>query len=503
MTHVTVEDAAPRRTVRLLALVFGAVAFGIAATANSGGYRYGASDQAFYTVAVVKAIHPDAFPHDTPLIVAESRLMVTDRLLAVMSRVLNLNLPVLYVVLYGATLVLLFSGAVSFGRHAGFSSWATVIFLLLLTLRHQITKTAANSLEGYMHPRMLAFALGIWAFAYVLNGRYGPALAAIAAAGVWHPTTAFWFAIVVWVALFVSRPQWRAWTGGLAALVVVVGLWMVFAGPLAGRLVPMDAAWLSVLAGKDYLFPHEWPISAWLLNLAMPAVILIVYRRRRQLGVVAPGEPGLVAGLLVLVAGFLVSLPFTMARIAFAVQMQVTRVFWLIDFCTAAYIAWWIADDWLAVRSRARPIAVALLTAFSIGRGAFLLSQDRQLVRVGLPDSPWVDVLDWVRRQPTPWYVLADPLHAWKYGLSARLVAEKDTFVEIGKDTAIAMYDRNIALGVGERLAAAGGFEQLTTEQARALAARYGLDVLIVEARHAFDLPELYRNREFVVYKLS
>ena len=87
--------------------------------------------------------------------------------------------------------------------------------------------------------------------------------------------------------------------------------------------------------------------------------------------------------------------------------------------------------------------------------------------------------------------------------MSARLVAEKDTFVEIGKDTAIAMYDRNIALSVGERLAAAEGFEQLTTEQARGLAARYGLDVLIVEARHAFDLPELYRNREFVVYKLS
>jgi hypothetical protein len=182
-----------------------------------------------------------------------------------------------------------------------------------------------------------------------------------------------------------------------------------------------------------------------------------------------------------------------------AVQMQATRVFWLLDFTMAAYIAWWLGDD----RRRLRAAALTLLAAASIGRGVFLLSQDRRLFAVSLPDSPWVQALLWLRAQPPSWYVLADPTHAWKYGLSARLVAEKDTFAEIGKDTALAMYDRRIAMSVQDHLAAAANFEGLTTAEARALAATYGVNVLIIDARHRLDLAELYRNKEFVVYKLS
>ena len=40
----------------------------------------------------------------------------------------------------------------------------------LMTLRHRITQTGANSLEPYFQPRMLAFALGAWAIAAYLRG---------------------------------------------------------------------------------------------------------------------------------------------------------------------------------------------------------------------------------------------------------------------------------------------------------------------------------------------
>ena len=43
----------------------------------------------------------------------------------------------------------------------------------------------------------------------------------------------------------------------------------------------------------------------------------------------------------------------------------------------------------------------------------------------------------------------------------------------------------------------------LTPEQAKSLASRYGLNVLIVDAQQRFDLPVLYRNRDFVIYRLS
>jgi hypothetical protein len=89
------------------------------------------------------------------------------------------------------------------------------------------------------------------------------------------------------------------------------------------------------------------------------------------------------------------------------------------------------------------------------------------------------------------------------YGVSARLAAEKDTLVEAGKDTALAIYDRDIAMSVGERLDALRDFDQLSTQQAQALAERYDLDVVVIQAEQPLDLPILYRNDQFVIYDLQ
>jgi hypothetical protein len=108
----------------------------------------------------------------------------------------------------------------------------------------------------------------------------------------------------------------------------------------------------------------------------------------------------------------------------------------------------------------------------------------------------------WLRQQPPDWHVLADPAHAWKYGVSVRLAAEKDTLLEISKDPALATYDRAIAMRVAERSAALADFDRLTAADMRALGARYALDVLVVDTNRAFDFPVLYRNSGFVVYDL-
>ena len=480
-----------------------AVAFGLAATANSGGYRYGVSDQAFYATAVIKDLHPDFFPRDTPLLETESRLMWADEIVAGLSRVLGVDLPPLYLGLYLAGLLLLFAGTWQFGRAAGLSTWSVVALLILVTFRHRIAKTGVNSLEGYMHPRMIAFACGIFALAALLRERYGRAAVWTVVSACWHPTTAFWFAVVVAGTIVFARARWRRAAIVAAGLVGLLAVWVLLWGPLAGRLVVMDPPWLSVLAEKDYLFPHEWPAYAWAANLAYPIVVLLIYRRRRAQGAARPSEGPLVAGLFVLVALFVLSLPLTMIRMALAVQMQVSRVFWILDFVAAAYIAWWLFDDRLRARRAGRFLAIGLLSAASIGRGTYLMiSQDRNLVLMRLPDSPWVEAMEWLKRAPATWYVLADPGHAWKYGVSVRLAAEKDTVVEAGKDTALAIYDRRIAMAVADRLAALREFDRLGDAELRALGTRYGADVAIVDVSRRLSLPELHRNGQFVIYRL-
>lgn len=78
---------------RWVVLVVAAILFGLAATANSGGYRYGVSDQAFYASAVLKDLHPSLFPRDTLLLETQSRLQLSDEILAGLSRLTGVEVP--------------------------------------------------------------------------------------------------------------------------------------------------------------------------------------------------------------------------------------------------------------------------------------------------------------------------------------------------------------------------------------------------------------------------
>jgi hypothetical protein len=499
----------------LAAAAAAALVFAVLATANSGGYRYGVSDQAFYVPATVLALDATAFPRDAPLVAAQSRLLVADELMAETVRQTGAALPAVALAAYALTLLTLFAAAIAFGRALGLAPAGIAVLLLLMTFRHRIAKTGANSLEGYMHPRMLAFALGVAALAALVRGRLGWSAAAVAAAALVHPTTAFWFGLAVFAGVAAGRPAWRPPLAAAAALLAVTGAWAVLAGPLANGLVLMDPTWLAVLAGKDYLFPTEWPLYAWILNLLYPVVVGLLYRRRARLGLAAEGERMLVAGLLVLVTLFLVSVPFTAWRVALAVQLQVTRVFWVLDFVMAAYLAWWLTSARQAghaapvVSRRRRPwrpaIVAAVLLAASAGRGVYVLtieSPERQLVTTDLARSPWHDVMAWLERQPGDWHVLADPGHASRYGSSVRVAARRDTLIETTKDSAVAMYDRAVAMRVADRLAAVGAYDRLTTLDLHRLDARYDLDVAVAERGQVAQLPVLYRNRQFVVYDL-
>ena len=490
---------------RALAMAGGALLFAVLATANSGGYRYGISDQAFYVPAVVRAADPEAYPRDRPLIDAQAALMWSDEILAAVSRVTGLDLPAVHFGLYLATMIALGAAAIALARALNGSWWMAATLAVLLTFRHRIARTGANSLEGYAHPRMLAFALGALALACALRARWGWTAMLVAGAAVFHTTTAIWFALLVAATAFFARPDWRRWMVGLGVAGVAAAAVIAVQGSgLAARFVRMDDAWLQALQDKDYLFPTGWPVYAWVLNLAYLPIIVLIHRRRRALGVDAPAERAVIAGLAVLLAFFLVSVPLTAWKLALAVQLQVTRVFWLLDLTTLAYVAWWLSDTPRRHQLQVRAAVLTILLLFSGGRGVYLVAvaQDRDLVQMRVPHGPWLDTMEWLRTQPKGWHVVADPGHAWKYGVAVRLAAERDTLLESGKDTALAMYDRSVAMRVVERASALGDFDRLTASDARALGRRFAADVLVAERRHPIDLPVLYQNERFVVYDL-
>jgi hypothetical protein len=488
-------------------LVIGLVgAAGLVAVLNSGGYRYGISDQAFYLPAIIQHLDSSLFPRDRALFHAQDRFMLFDTVAASLVKTTGFSLPTLLLVLFVLGLALHFAACIELGRFWYRSSWGVAGLLCILTLRHRITLTGANTFEGYLHPRSLAFAVGLWALVSFLRGRSMVAIALVAGAGILHTTTALWFALWLGLAIFVAEPRWRRPLTFAAAVAVGGAIWALWLGPMREQLQRMDDRWVSVLDLKDYLFPTEWPPLAWLINLSYPVISWAGFRMRVTRSLAGSREAALVFGALGLAFCFLLSLPFVAMRVALAVQLQVSRVFWMLDLMATLYLVW-IALEWAPTRSTqlaVRRWVTVALAIVAVARGIYILRVEqagRPLIRVNAPQDEWTDIMRWLRSTPPDAHVLADPNHAFRYGTSERVLGERDVLLDDSKDTALALYSRAIAYRVRERIDAIGDFDALQPEAILALAARYDLSYLVTE--RAMPFPRVYANRRFNVYALG
>lgn len=491
-------------------LIAGAIGFCALVTLNSGGYHYGVSDQAFYIPVVLEEMDPALFPHDGALIAAQDRFLFFDDWFAPLVSALGVSLPVAFLVSHVITLLILYGALVGLGV-ALYRSWWTVGGLLaLMTVRHRIPDTGANSVEGYFHPRMLAFAVGLAASALYLHGRSKLAMALVVMAVLIHPTTGFWFAILVGgAALLNGGMSARALLVGSAAA-ALVGV-VTLGGSLREQLVIMDPVWLALLVQyKDYLVVPGWPVSAWLSNLGIAALVFGLHHYRHALGLGNRWERSLIAGCGLLLGVFLGSAVFSYASVALAVQLQVNRVFWLMDYLGVLLLAWLLFEGpprksgqsgrRIAPR-RILVVVVVVLAAFRGGYRGFIERPDRAVLEVGLENSDWNHLMAWAATQPVGTHFLADPVHAARYGTSVRAASGRDVFLELIKDSALAIYSPEIARRVAERVEAIGHFNELTVDRIAVLAGQYEIDYLITEEQ--FDLPVANQAGPLKVYALG
>jgi hypothetical protein len=508
-------------TPRCVVLSCGLLAFCLLVLLNVGGYRYGVSDQAFYIPIVRQGLEPGLFPHDAPLLAVQNRLLAFDDWFAPLVRFSGQSLPATFFGTYLAGLALLYGAVVLLGRSLYRTWWGIATLTAAMTLRHRIPDTAVNSLEAYMHPRQLAFCIGLLAMGLFLRGRMKGAACAVAAACLFHPTTALWFVILLGTAAVVSHPPARR-PLLLACCTALPVTTVLLVGALREHLDIMSPAWATLLESKDYLLAAQWPMLTWFANLGLAAIIVAAYDYRRSMGMTVPREDGLVAGCMTLLALFLVSVPLASLGVTLVVQLQFSRVFWLLDAVAIAYAAWFVVESPLALRTgmaggdkprrsparrstrlRFRRAALALVVLASLARGSyvtFVERADHALIEVDLPESEWTQVMQWAGQRPVGTNFLADPGHAWRYGSSIRAASGRDVYLESVKDTGIAIYSRAMAERISSRLAELGDFAALEAAHARWLAKRHDLDYLITE--HDIALPLVHRRGAIAVYDL-
>jgi hypothetical protein len=480
--------------------------FLLLATANGAGYRFGVSDQAAYVPAVMLAENPAAFPRDASLIRTHAQFFVIDELLGWIGRATGASLESRFFAAYLIAMAAIWVGVLLIGwcvygsvreRSSAMGWWLMLALAAVVTLRHHIPRTSANSLEPYFHPRLLALGFGMIAVAAFLRHRSAIAVTLIGLAAICHMTTALWFAVLIGTALVVADKRWRI--PALVVCVTTLGIlaWAVAAGPLRAGAATMDAVWIDALGGRNFIFADRWPVWAWIANLGLLGALWVVHTARARRGTATARDASLVWGATALVALFLVTLPLVMAHVALAVQFQFSRVFFLV----ALYVIAAIGES--LRRTQAATLALVLLTA-STARATYIMwgeHPERSLFQLSLPASPWMDAMHWVARQPLDVHVVAAPDHAFKYGVSVRVAACRDVLLEDFKDSADAMYSRELAERTVERRKALADFGSLTAASARALATRFGVDYLVTEGTLA--LPEVYRNSQFRIYALK
>jgi hypothetical protein len=241
--------------------------------------------------------------------------------------------------------------------------WASVVVAATVP---SVYGQAFRHAEPFATPRLPAEALVLAGLGALAVGRRWLALGLLCIGAAIHPLMAA-SGLAVWI-LVLARADRRWLLLPLGALVLVV-TGAVAGLPLAGRLCQlMDPAWAEALSVNAYLFPSNWPQSAWAMAATRAATVLLALPFIASLA----ARRVLAAILIVAALGVVVSaIAADHWLVLLVVQAQPWRALWLLDGASAlalpiAAVGLWnqgprgrIALAWLALGWLAAPLTFA------------------------------------------------------------------------------------------------------------------------------------------------
>ena len=461
------------------------------------GYHYGFDDQCVYLPAIKKALDARLFPFDAAFFLGQTRLGCFVGAVAWTVRLTRCPLPWAVFVWHFGSVLFLLAGCWKIACR-GFHSQAGVsggLLLLTALLTLPVAGTFIVLCDPYLHTRMLATALLLFAFADLLDRRTAAAVWLLLA-GLVHPTIALlglWhLAVQAWPWNFrdVTAPA-RAAAG--AALVLLPLETLVRWLPN-----PSDPAWRSALAGDHYLFPGQW---TWyeLFGAFAPLLILFAYSRlagARGLYVLAricrrlvlSGSIGVAAGLAIGLTPALLPL----------VPLEPMRTLHFIYFMLVLFTGG-LAGELLPLRGKvmAAAMLVPLAVVMFVAQRADAGSSPHIEWPGTVPRNDWRLAFEWIRgNTPRNALFAMNPDFLRLPGENEhgfRGLAERSRLADTEKDRAVARNLPSLAWEWREEVRAQSGIEQFDLGALAGLRRRFGVSWLLLRkgAGRAASLPGL------------
>jgi hypothetical protein len=420
--------------------------------------------------------------------------------------------------------------------------YVAVLSAALFVGLNQYLHMAGEWVVGGVEAKCFAYALVLWALSELVVGRWNLAWVLLGAATAFHPLVGGWSTLVYAGVWLLDTPRTMSFVSMLPALIVggLLGLVGVVPALMLTWNVPADVVGES---SRIYVFdrlPHH------LAPLSMPAaemqrrlighaalvsvfVVLVVllwrmrerddasgsrlsisresYRRVRRIELFGEGAVILaLVGLAIEIV--LMSDPLMAAKLL--------RYYWfrLSDFAMPMAVALQIAVLIAAAFERRRTWAVPALGAAIVLASIFPVAASWTRLQNPVPPSEnkivdyaaWRDACDWVAdNAPTNALFLTPRLNLsfkWWTG-RPEVVNRKD----IPQDAAgIVEWQRRLkdiyTMRIGDEDISVDSVGALGTERVKELAKKYGAQFVLSDRTQLVELPVVYRNSDYVVYRV-
>lgn len=397
--------------------------------------------------------------------------------------------------------------------------------LPLFVLPKFIGGTATMTFDTFFGYRSIGVIFFIFYLAYLLEKRWTQALIFAAIGFIFHPLSIIG-SIAIFPILFAKDKKILPTVLKVAIPILALTLVLIF------LVLPKDITWLEIIKARDdYLFPSTWSARAWaamflyfslvfvflnylakslkkqillivivslaifLVNFFILEIIRIPHIAQFQLvrSISPVAYIGLIlTPLLLLSNNFLLKVLGAIAYVSLVINAFGLFLITFIAFTIVQILSKYPKYANFKIESRLFVPAILTLSLLA----SIIVGVSAKTIDFPKPKNDWIDLQLWSRENTAKTDIFLVPPTQTGF----RIFSQRSIIGDI-KDGAVVMYNQSYASAWRERMKNFENFQQFKKEDFVRVKAKYQFDYIVASQSLQVDLPVIFQNQSFIIYK--